>query len=421
MNTLTQVRTRIAPSPTGKMHIGTARAALFNYLFAKHHGGTYCVRIEDTDKERSTPENIAFIKDALNWLNLPPDENYILQSNNIKAHKKAAQQLIEAELAYKDGGAVRFKIPVGETKWKDLIQGKIAYQNDQLEDFVILRSDGTPTYHLGVVVDDASMAITHVIRGDDHINNTPKQILLYLALGYTVPHFGHMPLIHGEDGKKLSKRNGAKSVQDYRNEGFLPAALSNYLLRLGWAKGDAEIISRKDAINIFKISDVNKGASNFDETKLKWVNNQYIKVLSGADLLPLTLPFYTEKVSEFAQNSLKIGLNDLKNKAKTLKELAQLSSFYLKSPPFSMDENTQNILKNGTEHLQKLTLILKNAQWNHDTLDTVLKSFIKEQNTSFKNIAMPLRVALTGVANGPSVVGILLALGKKTSITRLSL
>ena len=271
-NSQHSVRVRFAPSPTGMLHIGGARTALFNYLFARHMGGTFLLRIEDTDRERSTPENTQIILNSLKWLDIKPDEAPVYQSQRLQLHRAAVEKLLDEGKAYHDDGAVRFKIPEGGTSWEDNVQGRITYKNEQLEDFVIRRSDGTPTYHLAVVVDDIDMAITHIIRGDDHINNTPKQILLYQALGAPLPAFAHVPLIHGADGKKLSKRHGSVSVTSYQESGFLPQALNNYLLRLGWAHKDEEILPRERAIELFTLGGIGRGAAVFDPMKIVFLN-----------------------------------------------------------------------------------------------------------------------------------------------------
>ena len=417
METNQQVRVRIAPSPTGKMHIGTARTALFNKLFALHHNGTYCVRIEDTDKERSTPENIDFIKAAFKWLGLEPDDgSYVLQSQNIEKHKTAAQKLLNSGKAYKDDGAVRFKIPEGHTHWQDLVQGDITYDNKDLEDFVILRSDGTPTYHLGVVVDDAEMGITHIIRGDDHINNTPKQILLHHALGYAAPSFAHIPLIHGPDGSKLSKRHGAASVQDYCDQGYLSAALRHYLMQLSWLPGDAmEPLTLEQAGVQFNISDVKKGPASFDAAKLESINARYLKETPPIMLLALLNPLFKqqglENTEETTPRVLK-GIRGLVDRAKNLVELADMASCYVQSPPFKLDEAAQAILENGQEHIQMLKAELNDATLDGELLHTIIADYVKDHNLKFPMVGKPLRVALTGRVNGQGLADIMVALGR---------
>lgn len=414
MNTFTQVRTRIAPSPTGKMHVGTARTALFNYLFAKHHKGQYVVRIEDTDKERSTPENIAFIKEALAWLALTPDEEYVLQTNNIKAHIAAAETLLAEGKAYKDNGAVRFKIPAGATSWHDMVQGDINYDNEQLEDFVILRSDNTPTYHLGVVVDDIAMRISHVIRGDDHINNTPKQILLYQALGAEIPTFGHVPLIHGEDGKKLSKRNGALSVQELRDMGLLAEAVNNYLLKLGWAHGDEEFFTRAQAIALFNGTGLTQGAAIFDMKKLRWYNAHYIRTMADETAANYIMNHYNVADDNTIRPRLLSGMEELKKRAETLPELAEAADFYISTPTVAISDEQRAILVKLSHELNLLN------NWNIECLVNILKTFITQENIKFKAIGIPLRLALMGRTNGPSLTGSMVALGKDETLSRLT-
>lgn len=412
--TTKNTKVRIAPSPTGKMHIGTARTALFNKLFALANNGEYCVRIEDTDAERSTPENITLIKDAFQWLNLEPDTTYIRQTDNINAHKTAAQKLLSEGKAYLDEGALRFKIPTGETTWQDQIQGQITYQHDTLEDFVILRSNGTPTYHLGVVVDDATMGITHVIRGDDHINNTPKQILLHQALGNTVPTFAHVPLIHGEDGKKLSKRHGATSVQEFRDDHILPAALIHYLMQLSWLPGDhTQPLTLQEAAKTFKLTDITKGAARFDTKKLNNLNSQYIKNLSLADLhaaLNITPTDITQK-----------ALPALQKKAKTLTDIPQGLAPFTAEPPFTYTDEQEEILANGQKILFAITEFLKaEADWSTENLDSLIKAFINENNLKFPDVGKPLRLTLTGETFGLGLGETLNILGKETSLKRLN-
>ena len=413
------IRTRIAPSPTGKMHIGTARTALFNKLFALHHGGTYCVRIEDTDKERSTPENYAFIKEALTWLGLEPDEEYVLQSEAVESHKAAAQKLLDEGKAYKDDGAVRFKIPEGTTTWKDAIQGEISYKNEQLEDFVILRSDGSPTYHLGVVVDDAAMEITHVIRGDDHINNTPKQILLHQALGNTVPVFAHAPLIHGTDGKKLSKRHGAMSVQDYRDAGYLPAGVNHMLMQLSWLPGDEmDPITLEEASAKFDLAHVKKGAAVLDPKKMDAINNSYIKQMPVPELLAL-MQLYMDEITPTVEGRLLKGLAPLQARSKTLLELIESCAFYAKELPFDLDDTCATELVNGQAHVKALTGTLANTEWDHDPLHNAIANYIESNGLKFPMVGKPLRIALIGQTQGPGLADILLALGKEESLKRL--
>lgn len=479
------VRTRIAPSPTGMLHIGTVRTALFNYVFARAHGGQYLGRIEDTDLQRSTPEAEQVIVDGLAWLGLTPDEPWVKQTDNLAQHQQAVAQLLTTGHAYecfvtpeeleqmrayqKENGlkigydgrhrnlseiekasfvaqgrksVVRFKLPDEDfVVWQDAVQGEIRYPINELDDFIIMRSDGTPVYNLVVVADDHAMGITHVIRGDDHINNTPKQILLYKAMGYKAPVFAHLPLIHGPDGKKLSKRHGAVSVMAYQEMGYLPAALKNYLMRLGWAMGDTEIFSLEDAAKHFRLEDVNKGAANFDFAKLDWLNAHYLKTMSGTDLLYAVQPFLLEAVKSFPptaqvnvaeqvmtptlQSWLVKGLPELASRAKKLPELAASAVFYFTPVPFValepkaiaalQEPSAKEILQNLYNHL------MGQDNFSHDGLNETLKGFVETHQISFKQLGMPLRVALTGTTNSPSVTHLLEVFGKEESLRRISL
>jgi glutamyl-tRNA synthetase len=281
------VRVRFAPSPTGYLHVGGARTALFNWLYARHTGGTFLLRIEDTDKQRSTDEHTQVILDGLTWLGLDWDETLVFQGANLARHQAAADRLLAEDKAYLDEGAIRFRIPTSEIAWDDAVHGRITFRGDDLKDFVILRSDRTPIYNFAVVVDDHHMAITHVLRGDDHISNTPKQIALYQALGWDLPVFGHVPMINGPDGKKLSKRHGATAIGDYQHLGILPAAMRNFLALLGWSPGgDREIMTLAQMIELFTLDGVQKKAAVFDTTKLEWMNGQYLSAIAPEELLP---------------------------------------------------------------------------------------------------------------------------------------
>jgi len=274
---MAEVRVRFAPSPTGYLHVGGARTALFNWLYARHHGGKFILRIEDTDRSRSTDEAIEQILESMRWLGLDWDEFY-RQTDRLEIHRQAAQQLLDKGAAYEHEGAVWFRIPkTGVTVVEDLLLGRVEFKNSELKDLVILRSDGTPTYNFACVVDDSDMRMTHVIRGDDHLNNTPKQILIYRALGREPPKFAHLPMILGPDKTKLSKRHGAVSVLEYRRRGFLPEALINFFARLGWSHGDQEIFSREELVELFDLPGVGKSAAVFDEQKLLWINHEWLK------------------------------------------------------------------------------------------------------------------------------------------------
>ena len=423
---MNSVKTRFAPSPTGKLHIGSVRTALFCWLYARHTGGEYLVRIEDTDKERSTPENIDVIKENLELLNLTPNRPYVLQSKNEERHKEVVQHLLEKGAAYEDGGAVRFKVLPEDVVFTDLVQGDIRtpHNSPSMGDFVIARSDGTPTYNLAVTVDDHDMGITHVIRGDDHINNTPKQILIYQAMGWDVPAFAHTPLIHGADGKKMSKRHGATGTREFLEMGYLPEAHLAYLLRLGWSLGDEEIISMDKAIQHFELSNLNKGAAVFDFKKLDWVNGQLMKEAENDSLIELLIPLFSAaelSVTEEGKRRLMAGLDELKLKSKKLTDLAEASAFYLQEAPFKLNEKATEIMENGgKDTIAKLTEKLMNCdEWANEPLHQTVTDFVEETGMKFKDVGMPLRIALTGKPGGPSVSSVMEILGKKETMVRL--
>src|SRR5881394_1215659 len=281
------IRVRFAPSPTGYLHVGGARTALFNWLYARHAGGQFLLRIEDTDKVRSTDEHTKVILDGLSWLGLDWDEEPVFQGGRVKRHQEIADKLLAAGKAYMEEGAIRFRLPPGEIAWDDAVHGRISFQGEDIKDFIILRSDRTPIYNFAVVVDDVDMRITHVLRGDDHISNTPKQIALYYALGAALPVFGHVPMIHGPDGKKLSKRHGATAVGDYQHMGILPAAMRNFLVLLGWSPGnDIEVMTVPQMIELFSSDKLSKNAAVFDTKKLEWMNGQHLAMKPAAELAP---------------------------------------------------------------------------------------------------------------------------------------
>lgn len=452
------VRTRFAPSPTGILHIGNARTALFSYLYARHCGGQFLGRIEDTDKERSTQEAVEVILRDLSWLGIIPDEPWVYQGKNEAQHAEVARALLSKGHAYKcyctpeeleelrakqddnapgfrspwrdrtDGPVdkpyvIRLRIPTGETVWDDAVQGSIRIMNTQIEDLVLLRSDGSPIYNLAVVVDDHNMGITHVIRGDDHINNTPKQILIYQAMEWDLPVFGHIPLIHGDDGKKLSKRTGAVAVDDFRQQGFLADAILNHLMRLGWSAGNEEIISMARAVELFEVKDINKGATVFNTQKLNWLNTEYIKASENSVLVELLQPFFAKMgvtVSETGKKYLEQGLTSLKPRAKTLVELAQQAAFYVKDT-FALDEKAQAALNaEGKALLADVLAVVKDvATWNNDALYAALNEFATARGLKFPQVAMPIRAALTGSSNSPSISEIMAILGRDESMKRL--
>ncbi|MEO1017444.1 MAG: glutamate--tRNA ligase [Pseudomonadota bacterium] len=434
---------RFAPSPTGFLHIGTARTALFNWLFARHHGGRFLLRIEDTDRQRSTPEAIEVIFDAMNWLGLESDEPPVFQATRIETHQAAAARLLEAGEAYHcyctpaelddmrakakaekrpmryDGRwrdrdpseapagvdpVVRLKMPLeGETTIHDAVQGEVKVANKELDDMVLLRADGTPTYMLSVVVDDAEMGITHVIRGDDHLTNTFRQTQLFKALGYEIPVFAHIPLIHGPDGAKLSKRHGALGVDAYRDMGFLPEAVCNYLLRLGWAHGDAEIIDREQAIQWFDLDGVGKSAARFDLQKLTALNGHYIREAEDARLVGMITPLIEAQgiaMDEAQRQRLTAGMPGLKQRAKTLIELAESSLFYVWSRPIPLQAKAAKLLTEPARAMIEdlLEPLAQLEPWTEDALETHCRAEAERLGLGFGKIAQPLRAALTGLA-----------------------
>lgn len=414
---------RFPPSPTGKMHMGNARTGLFNWLYAKHMGGKFMMRIEDTDAERSTPENIAFIYEAMKWLGITYDNEPFLQTSRIDDHKAAAKRLLENGNAFVDEeGVTRFKVPEGATTWVDLVQGEITIENKQIEAFALLRSNGTPTYHLGVVCDDIFQNVTHVIRGDDHINNTPKQILLYKALGKAVPQFGHLPLILGNDGEKLSKRHGAVSIQDLRDAGYLPQAIFNFMLRLGWGYKDQELFTVEEAINLFDIHAVSKGAARFDTDKLKWLNAQYLKTLPFAEVKPHLIPFLPDGVNTHHADFTKLETlwADLTARAQILPEVVTAAHFLLVDTTREFTEEHTQIMLEGHNALHDIyDHISAITEWNADVLHAAIANLVEQSGGNFKAIGRPLRVAVTSATGGPDMGKIMAALGQNETLRRL--
>ncbi len=453
------VVTRFAPSPTGFLHIGSARTALFNWLFARHHGGKFLLRIEDTDRERSTQEAIDAIIDSMNWLQLDHDKEIYLQSQFADRHVEVANELLAKGQAYKcyctpqeldtmrakateekrspryDGRcrnreesdlpfAVRFKAPIeGSTTIADLVQGDVTVHNDQLDDMVLLRNDSTPTYMLSVVVDDHDMGITHIIRGDDHLTNAFRQHHLYKAMGWDVPQFAHIPLIHGPDGAKLSKRHGALGAEAYRDMGILPEATCNYLLRLGWGHGDDEIISRQQAKEWFDVSGIGKSPARFDLVKLMNLNSHYLRETADADLVQRIEPWLNEKgfTLEGNKDILTRGMPGLKLRAKNLIELADNALFYLRSLPLPMDEKAQETLTpENLATVAKFVSALENqTTWTESALEEFARGFAETNDVKLGKLASPLRALLTGSTVSPSVFDIMSVLGKEATLERL--
>lgn len=455
-----KITTRFAPSPTGDLHIGGARTALFNFLYAKHMGGKFKLRIEDTDKKRSTKDFEKSILDGLSWLEIDFDGDPIYQSEQENRHTEVAHKLVEMGHAYycytpleeiqktrkeyeakgkifkfksewRDKTAdpnnaskpvIRFKAPQeGITVIEDLVQGKVTVPNSELDDMVLLRSDGTPTYMLAVVVDDYDMGVTHVIRGDDHLNNAFRQIHIYHAMGWETPTYSHIPLIHAVDGSKLSKRHGALGTMNYKNEGYLPEAINNYLLRLGWGHGNDEIISRDQAIEWFDIKNVNKNPAKLDFAKMLNLNAHYIKKSDNAYLTKLIESILKDTLTKDMRAILEKGMNGLKSRAKTLLELTENAKFYISKEPITISKEAREILDTFDNNIYKnlVKTIESIADWNEEEIKSIVKNFATAQNMKLGQIAGVLRAALTGSNVSPSVFDIMSSLGKEKSIERI--
>lgn len=453
-------RTRFAPSPTGYLHIGGARTALFCWLYARRHGGKFVLRIEDTDLERSTPEAVQAILDGMAWLGLQEDEGPFYQTKRFDRYKEVLQQLLASDHAYHcycsreeldamraeqmvrkekpryDGRCrnrteplsgvkpvVRFKNPLnGETVVNDAVRGRVVFQNRELDDLIIARSDGTPTYNFCVVVDDMDMAISHVIRGDDHLNNTPRQINIFKALGATPPRYAHLPMILGPDGAKLSKRHGAVSVMEYRKDGFLPEALTNYLVRLGWAHGDQEIFSREEMIALFDITDVNKSASAINPEKLLWLNQHYIK---NGDPERLGAELGWQLAQQGVQTDAGPALADVvranQERAKTLKEMADNSRFFYTDitsyEPKAAEKNLAADSKPGLQ--QVLDALAALPQWEAAAIHACVIATAEALGLKLGKVAQPIRVAVTGNTVSPPIDQTLALLGREATLARL--
>lgn len=457
---MSDLRVRFAPSPTGYLHIGGARTALFNYLLARQQQGTFVLRIEDTDVERSTQESVDAILDAMEWLGLSCDEGPVYQSDRFDLYRQKVQQLIDAGKAYRcycsaeeldakreaamregrkpkyDGTCrnrtdnpelphvVRFRLPENRTEvsFPDQIKGTISFSTDELDDLIIQRTDGTPTYNLVVVIDDAEMGINLVIRGDDHVNNTPRQILLYEALGYQVPRFAHVPMILGADKKRLSKRHGATSVMAYKELGYLPEALVNYLARLGWSLGDEEIFSMTDLIEKFSLANVGRSAGVFNPEKLLWLNSHYIKTGDPERLAGLLLPFLKERGIDPAAGPDPVAVvRSLQERAATMVEMADGAEFYYRDDLSYDDKAKAKFLKADQAELfaliaEQLSLC---AEFNEEALEGAFAVIMEKTELKFGKIAQPLRVALTGGTASPSIYEVLQVLGKKSALYRI--
>jgi glutamyl-tRNA synthetase len=457
---MTRVRTRFAPSPTGDLHIGGARTALFNWLLGRHEKGVFILRIEDTDVARSTQESIQVILDAMTWLGMDWDEGPYYQSQRISYYQEAAEKLLKEGKAYRcyctseeletkreaalkagikpkydrtclnrkspppgKPSAIRFLSPnEGKTVVEDLIQGHVEFDNTELDDLIILRSDGLPTYNFSVVVDDTTMGITHVIRGNDHLNNTPRQIQIYQALGYPIPKFGHVPMILGPDKKKLSKRHGAQSVMEYKQLGYLPQAVVNYLVRLGWSHGDQEEFTREELIEKFGLEAVGKSAAAVNPGKLDWLNSQYIKKIGLDELVQRVQPFIEAKgYSNINPDLLRKAVLSLRERVKTLVEMAELSEFYFREEIVYDEKAAKKFLSKETVPMLKqvITSLSKESVLGKENVHRLVQQLAETRAEPLVKIAQPIRVALTGRSVSPPIDEVMEVLGKEKVIQRL--
>ncbi len=458
-----KVITRFAPSPTGFLHIGGARTALFNWLFSKHMGGEFHLRIEDTDRERSTPEATQAILDGMAWLGLSHDGEVVYQSQNADAHVAAAYQLLESGHAYRcyctpeeleelraafredniafrspwrdhDGDApdlpytVRFKVPDGKTVITDHVQGEIEWDNKNFDDLVLLRGDSTPTYMLAVVVDDHNMGVTHVIRGDDHLINAGRQSVIYDALGWNIPEWAHVPLIHGPDGKKLSKRHGALGVMEYAKMGYLPEGLRNYLLKLGWAHGDQELFFDDEAENVFSLSGINESPARLDFDKMDHINGEHMKRADNDRLFDLAVPFLEDAnhgpLSDRQATRIRAAMDTLKPRSKHLVDLARQAEYLMINRPLTLEGKAAKPLRKpeAIDHLRALILRLKDIQdtnWTNERLQSCLQSYVEDNDIGFGKIGQPVRAALTGGRPSPDLSQVLFLLGRDETLGRL--
>jgi glutamyl-tRNA synthetase len=417
-------RVRFAPSPTGYLHVGGARTALFNWLYARHVGGKFLLRIEDTDKQRSTDEHTQVILDGLTWLGLDWDEELLFQGARIQQHQVAADRLLAEGKAYMDEGAIRFKVPAGEIAWDDAVHERISFQGEDLKDFIILRTDRTPTYNLAVVVDDVDMVITHVLRGDDHISNTPKQIALYRALGNDPPVFGHVPMINGADGKKLSKRHGATAVGDYQHMGILPAAMRNFLALLGWSPGgDREIMTQDEMIQLFSFEGMLKKAAVFDPKKLEWMNGQYLSASTAEELFPIVAPQLAELGVTAEREAILRAIGAVKTRSHTTLEVTRQVAVRLDAKHVVMDDKAaKEIAKDPAGHksaLEAVVAALRSAEWTPEALEKTLRALADERGVAPGKIFQPIRIALTGGTVSEPVNELLFVVGKAAALGRL--
>lgn len=422
-----KVRVRFAPSPTGYLHVGGARTALFNWLFARHHGGTFILRIEDTDRTRSTEEAIEQIQASLRWLGLDWDEFY-RQTERLRLHQRYAEELLRRGAAYEADGAVWFRMPKeGATVVEDLIAGRVEFQNREFKDLVILRSDGTPTYNFACVVDDTEMGITHVIRGDEHLPNTPKQLHMYWALGLTPPKFAHIPLILGPDRAKLSKRHGAVSVLEYRRRGILPEAMVNFLARLGWSHGDQEIFSREELIQYFDLDGIGQSPSVFDEQKLLWLNREWMRRIPVPALAELLKEFLVwegvavpEQVEALPQATLHRAVELFRDRSRTLVELAHTARMLFPGE-LAVPEDARELLR--PELAGPFLALAQALEAAPDPtpagLEALIRGVLDQLGLPLKAVALPMRVVVSGSRVGPGLFEVLALVGPELVAARL--
>ncbi len=457
------IRTRFAPSPTGYLHIGGARTALFSWAFARRHGGTFVLRIEDTDVERSTAASTQAILDAMDWLGLDYDEGPFYQMQRLDRYRAVVDQLLAEGKAYRcyaskeeldamreqqraaglkpryDGRwrpenaqgktppagvepVIRFRNPdAGVVTWNDLVKGDITFANEELDDLVIMRADGVPTYNFGVVIDDWDMNITHVIRGDDHVNNTPRQINIYKALGATVPHFGHVPMILGEDGERLSKRHGAVSVMQYLDDGYLPEALNNFLARLGWSHGDDEMFSMEQFVEWFDLGHISRSPAKFNPEKLLWLSQQYLKAADDTRLAGLVQPFLARDDCDTSQGpDLTRVVALLKERVNTVEELADAAVYFYRAITPTDELRAQHYVPGIAPVVDALVARLGSIAWDKPAIAEAIKATVTEAGLKMPKLAMPLRVMVTGEAQTPAIDAVLELLGRDTVLARIA-
>lgn len=421
------VKVRFAPSPTGFLHLGSARTALFNWLYARHTGGKFLLRIEDTDRVRSSKKFLDEILEDLKWMGIDWDEEPLHQSQRFDVYREKAEEILAKGKAYKEGEAIIFKVEKGRPiEVDDMIHGKIAVSTDDIKDQVMIKSDGSPTYNFSCVVDDTYMEITHILRGDDHISNTPKQILFYEALELTPPKFGHMPLILGPDGAKLSKRHGGVSVEEYKKEGFLPEALANYLILLGWFPGeDREVLALDEAVKLFDISDMSDVQAKFDIQKLRWLNGEYIMKKKTEELLPLikdqllTAGFNISGVTDSYISKL---VDLYKIRIKTLRELGDLADWFLKDD-FTMDEEGKRKYLDKEENKENVKIFADRLDglevFSHENIEKICREIAEERELKAADIIHPTRLAISGKTRGAGLFEAMELLGKEKVIKRM--